>query len=93
MLAGNSDFHMTLYRASGSGLLVDLIELTWLRAGPLLNLAVGRARMLKNAEQAHRKLLTALRRHDPITARAAIAEDINHAAEYFDGILAGEGEG
>jgi DNA-binding GntR family transcriptional regulator len=91
MLAGNSQFHMTLYRASGSALLVDLIELTWLRAGPLLTLAADREKMLKAAEQAHRKLLTALRRNDPAAARAAIAQDIDKAAEAFDAILAGEG--
>jgi len=90
MLAGNSDFHMTVYRASGSELLVDLIQLTWLRAGPLLTLAADRPKMMKNAEQAHRKLLAALRRRDASAARVAIALDINRAAEQFNAILAGD---
>ena len=90
MLAGNSDFHMTVYRASGSELLVDLIQLTWLRAGPLLTLAADRPKMMKNAEQAHRNLLAALRRRDASAARVAIALDINRAAEQFNAILAGD---
>jgi DNA-binding GntR family transcriptional regulator len=92
MLAGNSNFHMTLYRASRSALLVDLIQLTWLRAGPLLTLAAGRPKMMRNAERAHRKLLVALRGRDAKSARAAIAEDINLAATHFDAILAADGD-
>ena len=88
MLAGNSKFHMTIYRASGSELLVDLIQITWLRGGPLLTLAAGRSTMLKNAQTAHCKLLSALRSRDAKFARAAIALDINQAARQLDAILA-----
>ena len=88
MLAGNSDFHMTIYRASGSELLVDLIQITWLCAGPLLTLAAGRSTMLKNAQTAHCKLLSALRSRDAKFAHAAIALDINQAARQLDAILA-----
>ena len=75
VLARNSDFHMTLYRASRSELLVDLIQITWLRAGPLLTLVEGRPEMMKNAKTAH----------------AALAENINAAAEQLDAVLGDDG--
>ncbi len=93
VLARNSDFHMSIYRASRSDLLVDLIEITWLRAGPLLTLVDGRPEMMKNAKSAHRDLLAALRNQDPIAARAALAEDINAAAEQLDAVLGDDGRG
>ncbi len=48
--------------------------------------------MMRNAERAHRKLLTALRSRDAKSARAAIAEEINLAATHFDAILAADGD-
>jgi DNA-binding GntR family transcriptional regulator len=93
VLARNSDFHMALYRASNSELLVDLIEITWLRAGPLLTLVDGRPQMMKNAKAAHGDLISALRRRDPEAARAALAQDINEATEQLDAILAAGGTG
>ena len=91
ILARNSDFHMTIYRASRSELLVDLIEITWLRAGPLLTLVDRRPEMMKNAKTAHRKLLAALKSRNPKAARAALAEDINEAAKQLDAVLGVDG--
>ena len=93
VLARNSDFHMALYRASRSELLVDLIEITWLRAGPLLTLVDGRPEMMKNAKSAHRNLLAALKSRDAKAARAALAQDINTAAEQLDAVLSDNGDG
>ncbi len=93
VLARNSDFHMTLYRASRSELLVDLIEITWLRAGPVLTLVEGCTEMIKNAKNTHHKLLSALKSQDPKAARAALAEDINMAAKQFDAVLSDDGGG
>jgi DNA-binding GntR family transcriptional regulator len=91
VLARNSDFHMTLYRASHSKLLVDLIEITWLRAGPLLTLVEGRPEMMNNAKNTHRKLLSALKSRDAKAARAALVEDITMAAEQLDAVLSDDG--
>jgi len=93
MLTATSTIHMTIYRASGSSLLVDLIQITWLRTGPLLTLAADRPTMMKNARTAHRKLLSALRKRDAKSARAAITLDINQAAKELNSVLADIGDG
>lgn len=72
--AANQAFHFALYGASGSGMLVSLIEGLWLRIGPFQNLwgtmgiAVGRDR--------HHDAVSALRRGDAQAARAIIEADI-----------------
>ena len=41
-LMRNSDFHLSIYRASGQPILIRIIESLWLRVGPTLNLLFPR---------------------------------------------------
>ena len=85
--ACNHDFHMSIYRASGSELLVDVIQLLWLRAGPLFPHLFDQPKVAQRTVRPHRKIVAALRAGDPEDVRAAIVSDITEAAKYFETIL------
>ena len=72
--------------------LSSLVEGLWLRIGPVLNLDLRNngswRRSAPPAVKAHRTLLEALRAGDGAAAKAALAMDINNAA---DVILPGTG--
>ncbi|WP_210484035.1 GntR family transcriptional regulator [Microvirga antarctica] len=86
MLANNQDFHFTLYRASGSDVLMQLIETLWLRFGPYMRLLTQRMEpLLKSGDLGsdpvhHRSILDAVKRDDGAAARQALVEDI-HATQ------------
>lgn len=80
-LDANEDFHLTLYRASGSPLLVDLIETVWLQVGPISNLLFEDAEFAHTLNDAHESLMRRLKRHDAAGARRAIERDLGHAAK------------
>ena len=79
-LENNQEFHLSIYRAAGSTLLVDTIEGLWLRVGPILHYLFRDVRLVTAAVETHTPILDALRRHDGPAARAAVANDIHHAA-------------
>lgn len=83
-LYDNSQFHLTLYRASGNPVLLRLIESLWLQAGPLFN-RLFRDTDLSLFNDFHQHCLDALDRGDPSAARQAIEQDLLH----FRSILLG----
>lgn len=81
LIAKNQDFHFILYRASGSEVLIQLIETLWLRFGPymrLLSSSVGPH--IRSGEQTafgmHREIIAALKAGDAARARAGVENDI-----------------
>jgi DNA-binding GntR family transcriptional regulator len=60
----------------------------WLRAGPVMNLDIragSQRHASADAAQCHANVVAAIRAHDPVAARAAIASDISNAAAYIIG--------
>lgn len=88
----NKQFHFTAYAAAQMPALSSLIEGLWLRIGPVLNLDLRNRDSVRRSDppavNAHRALLDALRAGDGVAARAALALDIDSAAQV---ILAGTG--
>ncbi|TDG05176.1 GntR family transcriptional regulator [Paraburkholderia guartelaensis] len=80
-LDANEDFHLVLYRASGSPLLVDLIETVWLQVGPISNLLFDDADFARTLNDAHEGLMRRLKRRDAQGARRAVERDLRHAAK------------
>ncbi|WP_321926031.1 GntR family transcriptional regulator [Paraburkholderia guartelaensis] len=80
-LDANEDFHLVLYRASGSPLLVDLIETVWLQVGPISNLLFDDANFARTLNDAHEGLMRRLKRRDAQGARRAVERDLRHAAK------------
>ncbi|RQH05329.1 GntR family transcriptional regulator [Paraburkholderia dinghuensis] len=79
-LDANEDFHLMLYRASGSPLLVELIETVWLQVGPISNLLFDDSIFAASLNDAHDGLIRRLKRRDAEGVRRAIERDLRHAA-------------
>ncbi|MFM0151688.1 GntR family transcriptional regulator [Paraburkholderia sediminicola] len=79
-LDANEAFHLILYRAAGSPLLLELIETVWLQVGPISNLLFGDALFAGTLNDAHDDLLNAAKARDAAGVRRAIEHDLNHAA-------------
>lgn len=83
LLALNEELHFLIYAASGNDTLLDLIDLLWLRSGPLLPLVysfyrVGRVHFNANGSRnyAHSDLIDSLERGDGERARELVGADI-----------------
>ncbi|MFM0553456.1 GntR family transcriptional regulator [Paraburkholderia sediminicola] len=79
-LDANEAFHLILYRAAGSPLLLELIETVWLQVGPISNLLFGETLFADTLNDAHDDLLSAAKARDAAGVRRAIERDLNHAA-------------
>lgn len=82
----NKNFHFTVYRSARMPALLQIIEGLWTRIGPILNLDVriGSERILnKIPSEHHERLVQALKDRDPLAAQAALAADLNSAAEHI----------
>jgi DNA-binding GntR family transcriptional regulator len=82
-LAANEDFHVRLYRAAGSPLLMTLIETVWLRVGPLSNQLFEDAAAPAVLNDAHEDLMRALDARDSAAARRAIERDLFVAGQFL----------
>ncbi|MBW8756320.1 MAG: GntR family transcriptional regulator [Burkholderiales bacterium] len=82
-LAVNENFHVRLYRAAGSPLLMTLIETVWLRIGPLSNQLFEDASAPAVLNDAHGDLMRALDSGDSAAARRAIERDLFVAAQFL----------
>ncbi|HRJ68705.1 MAG TPA: GntR family transcriptional regulator [Beijerinckiaceae bacterium] len=85
-VAANQAFHFAVYRAAHSGELLAIIERLWLRVGPVINLDLREnpERMkFGGAIRYHAALLDGIRQRDPQAARAALAADIQGAADFI----------
>jgi DNA-binding GntR family transcriptional regulator len=82
MLGKNQDFHFALYRASGSEVIVQLVETLWLRFGPYMRMLTQYLEPLLRTGQLdldplhHYVMLEALKHGDASAARNALVHDI-----------------
>jgi len=74
-LTHNMAFHFTLYRAAGNPVVLPLIEMLWLQAGPFLALSLTTPGVRWTARH-HQAVLAGLRASLPPVARRAIEADI-----------------
>ncbi len=78
-LAANHAFHFAIYTASGNLDLVDLIEILWMRYGPVLNL-LRRSDVTFFWHARHAELISAVKENDPEAAVAALTADLEEAS-------------
>ncbi len=81
LISKNQQFHFTIYRASGSEVLFQLIETLWLRFGPYMRKLSTHVEPLMRAgtmepSGRHRAVIAALHARDPLAARREIVGDI-----------------
>lgn len=85
-VADNQAFHFAIYRAAGSPELLAIIERLWLRVGPIINLDLREnpeRLSLGDAVRFHAQALSAIEAGDASAARAAVAGDIENAANFI----------
>ena len=68
-------------------MLLSIIESLWLQIGPLLT-RIPVSRAVEESADAHKLLMNALERHDPIAARRAPERDVTELTERVLGELA-----
>lgn len=82
-LDANEEFHVRLYRAAGSPLLMQLIETVWLKVGPLSNQLFEEATAPHVLNDAHDAVLRALDAGDAAGTRRAIERDLFVAGQFL----------
>jgi DNA-binding GntR family transcriptional regulator len=82
-LDANEAFHLVLYRAAGSPLLLNLIETVWLKVGPLSNQLFDDNAALSVLNDAHDDLMKALDVGDAAAARRALERDLFVAGQFL----------
>lgn len=86
LIVHNKDFHFHVYRAARMPVLLPIIEGLWSQVGPVLNLDMrrGSSRIYEKVPSEHHEaLIRALAAGDPDGARAALAADLNGAADHI----------
>ena len=80
-LEANRAFHFRLYEASGSVVLMPIIESLWLQSGPVIRAAVMAfdPDSKISAPHYHEDIVAALEAGDLVAARSALADDIGRA--------------
>jgi DNA-binding GntR family transcriptional regulator len=86
LIAKNQQFHFTIYRASGSDVLFQLIETLWLRFGPYMRLLSNHVAPLMRAgamepSGRHIAIIAALKDRDFARAREEVVADITTTQE------------
>jgi DNA-binding GntR family transcriptional regulator len=79
-LSWNMTFHFTLYEAAGTEVLMRLIEMLWLQAGPFLALSLTTPGVRWTARH-HNAALAALRAADAKAAKRAMQEDVRETLQ------------
>ena len=82
-LDANEDFHVRLYRAAGSPLLMTLIETVWLKVGPLSNQLFDNNPEAHVLNDAHNTMMKALDQGDAAGVRRAIERDLFVAGQFL----------
>jgi DNA-binding GntR family transcriptional regulator len=85
----NQRFHFTVYTQCGNPDLVDLIELLWMRYGPLMNV-VRNGVLSHTGKTRHLEVIEAFKEEDSKKASAAIRADIAEAAEQIREAIASQ---
>ena len=86
LVALNKALHFAIYCGAQMPILLQLIEALWLRIGPILNydLRSSTQRVASRAAiDCHSRLVVALEKRDAQAARAALADDIQNAADFI----------
>ena len=86
-LVRNTDFHLSIYRASGQPILVRIIEGLWLRVGPTLNLLFPQYCGSLAGHETHLVAMDALRRRDGDALGQSMREDLVHGSRYLIRLL------
>ena len=74
-MAGNHDFHFTIYLAQPRQTLIQLIETLWLQFGPYMRVVYGRFGTAQLVDQ-HQLAIKAIEARDAAALAQAIASDI-----------------
>jgi DNA-binding GntR family transcriptional regulator len=82
-LDANEHFHLMLYRACGSPLLLQLIETVWLQVGPISNQLHQDPHVWAQMNDAHDDIVAALQRRDAAAVRRGIEKDLFCAGQYL----------
>ncbi|QRM57040.1 GntR family transcriptional regulator [Sinorhizobium sp. BG8] len=75
----NQKFHFHVYQTCGNPELVDMIELLWMRYGPMLNI-VRSGVLSKSGHKRHLEIIKGFQDQDPEAAATAMRADIQDAA-------------
>ena len=86
-LSANTEFHLSIYRASQESVLVGIIESLYLRVGPTLNLLFPRYCGSLTGHETHLQAVGALRRRDGDALATAIREDLTEGAQFLIRLL------
>lgn len=82
-LDANEEFHVRLYRAAGSPMLLTLIETVWLKVGPLSNQLFDNNPDAGVLNDAHSDMMRALDQGDAAGVRRAIERDLFVAGQFL----------
>jgi len=82
-LDANEEFHLVLYRAAGSPLLLNLITTVWLKVGPLSNRLFDGHAAPGVLNDAHDDVMRALDAGDAAAARRAVERDLFVAGQFL----------
>ncbi len=86
-LVDNTEFHLSIYRASNQAILVRMIESLWLRVGPTLNLLFPQYCGSLTGHETHRVAMDALRRRDGDALGQAMRDDLTHGSRFLIRLL------
>ncbi|SCK20209.1 DNA-binding transcriptional regulator, GntR family [Variovorax sp. HW608] len=86
-LSSNQRFHFTLYEASGTEVVMPLVESLWLQFGPTMYLSLLSPDMPWDAS-AHVEILEGLRAKKPGVAKRGVLRDIRNTAQSLAPALA-----
>jgi DNA-binding GntR family transcriptional regulator len=81
----NKELHFAIYAASGSSILMSIIEGLWLKVGPVINLDLRASQRLATggAEKHHARMVKAIMNQQGPAARKALAADIKSSSEFI----------
>jgi DNA-binding GntR family transcriptional regulator len=88
----NRAFHFAIYAASGSNVLMAIIENLWLQISPYFHLLHASGNYPR-ANAQHELMLDGLKRRDGAAVRKALQTDIEEASRILVGLLEGEDAG
>lgn len=86
-LAANTDFHLSIYRASEHAILVGMIESLWLRVGPTLNLLFPQYCGSLTGYETHLAAMDALHRRDGDALAQTMRDDLAHGSRFLMRLL------
>lgn len=80
-LLQNERFHMAVCRHARMPVLLRLVEILWVQAGPVVNALRGKPKRRGTREHPHWQIIAALEERNALLARALITDDITRIAK------------